>query len=82
MKKGVLKSFAKVTGRYLCQSLFLNKVAGLRSEKETLAQLFSYEICKIFKSTYLQSTSKRLLLFFQSLIFVSYLNSFQVMYIS
>ena len=79
MKKGVLKSFAKVTGRYLCQSLFLNKVAGLRSEKETLAQLFSYEI---FKNTYLQSTSKRLLLFFQSLIFVSYLNSFQVMYIS
>ena len=29
-KKGVLRSFAKVAGKYLCQSLFFNKVAGLR----------------------------------------------------
>ena len=28
-KKGVFKNFAKVTGKHLCQSLFLNKVAGL-----------------------------------------------------
>ena len=28
-KKGVLKNFAKSTGKYLCQSLFFNKVAGL-----------------------------------------------------
>ena len=27
-KKGVLKDFAKFTGKYLCQSLFFNKVAG------------------------------------------------------
>ena len=27
-KKGVLKTFAKLTGKQLCQSLFLNKVAG------------------------------------------------------
>ena len=27
-KKGVLKSFAKFTGKYLRQSLFFNKVAG------------------------------------------------------
>ena len=31
MKKGVLRNFAKFTGKHLCQSLFLNKVAGLRS---------------------------------------------------
>ena len=30
-KKGVLRNFAKFTGKYLCQSLFFNKVAGLRS---------------------------------------------------
>ena len=30
MKKGVLKNFAKFTGKHLCQSLFFNKVAGLR----------------------------------------------------
>ena len=28
--KGVLINIAKFTGQYLCQSLFLNKVAGLR----------------------------------------------------
>ena len=29
-KKGVLGNFAKFTGKYLCQRLFFNKVAGLR----------------------------------------------------
>ena len=29
MKKGVLKKFSKFTGKYLFQSLFFNKVAGL-----------------------------------------------------
>ena len=29
-KKGVLRNFAKFTGKQLYQSLFLNKVAGLR----------------------------------------------------
>ena len=28
-KKGVLKNFAKFTGKHLCQSLFFNKVADL-----------------------------------------------------
>ena len=29
-KKDVLKNFAKFTGKHVCQSLFLNKVADLR----------------------------------------------------
>ena len=29
-KKGVLKNFAKFTGKYLCQIFFFNEVAGLR----------------------------------------------------
>ena len=29
VKKGVLRNFAKFTGKQLCQRLFLNKVAGL-----------------------------------------------------
>ena len=29
-KKGVLRHFAKFTGKHLCQSTFFNKVAGLR----------------------------------------------------
>ena len=29
MKKGVLKAFSKFIGKHLCQSLFVNKFAGL-----------------------------------------------------
>ena len=29
-KNGILRKFAKFTGKHLCQSLFFNKVAGLR----------------------------------------------------
>ena len=31
-KKGVPRNFTKFTGKHLCQSLFFNKVAGLRPE--------------------------------------------------
>ena len=30
IKIGILKNFAKFTGKQLCQSLFFNKIAGLR----------------------------------------------------
>ena len=53
-KKGVLKNFAKFTGKHLCQSLFFIKVAGMKPatlfKKETLAQVFSCEFCEIFKN--------------------------------
>ena len=29
LKKGVLRNFAKFTGKHLCQSLFFNKIAGI-----------------------------------------------------
>ena len=38
-KKGVLRNFAKFTGKHLCQSVFLNKVAGLRREVSQLAKV-------------------------------------------
>ena len=60
MTKGVLGNFTKFTGKHLHQSLFFNKVAGLRPEacnfikKETLAQVFS---CGVnFEKTFLYST--------------------------
>ena len=40
VKKGVLKNFAKFTGKHLCQSLFFNKVAGLRLQKELWHRCF------------------------------------------
>ena len=39
-KKGVLRNFAKFTGKHLCQNLFFNKVACL-----------SCEFCEIFLKT-------------------------------
>ena len=33
IKKGVFRNFTKVTGKHLCQSLFFDKVAGLRHRK-------------------------------------------------
>ena len=60
-RKGVLRNFAKFTGKRPCQGLFFNKNAdlsnsGLRPvtllKKETLAQVFSCEFCKIFKNTF------------------------------
>ena len=50
--KGVLRNFAKFTAKHLCQSLFFNKVAGLRPFfiehlwrliLKTIATLFSIE---------------------------------------
>ena len=61
-KKGVLRNFTKFTGKYLCQSLFVNKVPGLRPKacnfikKETLAQVFSCDFCKISKNTFFYRT--------------------------
>ena len=56
IKKGVLRNFAKFTGKHLCQSLFLNKIAGQRPatllKKKTLAQVFSREFWEISKNTF------------------------------
>ena len=61
-EKGVIRNFIKFTGKQLCQSLFSNKVAGLRPKacnfikRETLAQVFSCEFCEISKKTFFQRT--------------------------
>ena len=34
-KKGVLRNFAKFTGKHLCQGLFFNKVAGAYRKSRT-----------------------------------------------
>ena len=54
-KKGVIRNFAKFTGKHLCQSLFFNKVASLDLQlykKEALAQVFSCEFSEICKKTF------------------------------
>ena len=55
VRKGVLRNFAKFTGKHLRQSLFSNKVAGAACnfiKKETLAQMFSCEFCGISKKAF------------------------------
>ena len=54
VKKGVLRNFAKFTGKHQGQSLFLIKWPQACNfiKKETLAQVFSCEFCEIFKNTF------------------------------
>ena len=65
-KIGALRNFAKFTGKHLCQSIFFNKVAGLRLEtlflKKDSGTVFSCEFCEISENNLLQNTSERLLL--------------------
>ena len=66
VKKGVLRNFAKFTGKHLCQSLFFNKVAGLIPatllEKKLWQRCFPGNFAKFLKTPFLQKTSGRLLL--------------------
>ena len=45
IKEGILRNFAKFTWKHQCHSL-------VPWQKGTLAQVFSYEVCKISKNTF------------------------------
>ena len=66
VKKGVLGNFTKLTGKHLCQSLFFNKVAGLRPAtllKERLwHRCFSANFTKFLKLPFLAEHLQWLLL--------------------
>ena len=67
--KDVLVNFAKFTGKHLCQSLFLNKVAGLRPMIcQGLSAIFiitklQHKSCNIFIIKHLSRTSSEMLSF-------------------
>ena len=56
-EKDVLRNFAKFIRKHLCQSLFFNKAAGLRSltflKKETLAQIFPVNFAKFLRTAFI-----------------------------
>ena len=53
VRQCVLRNFAKLTGKHPCQSLFLIESQPCNFiKKETLAQVFSCEFCKISKNTF------------------------------
>ena len=66
VRKAVLRNFTKFTGKHLCQSLFFNKVAGLRPA--TLLKLrlwhrcFPVNFAKFLRTPILQNTPGRLVL--------------------
>ena len=64
MKKGVLRNFAKFTGKHLGQSLLFNKVAGLRPATLLKGRLwhrcFPVNFAKFVRAPFLQNTSGRL----------------------
>ena len=68
VKKGVLRNFAKFTGKNLCQSLFFNKVAGLWPatllKKRLWQRCFSVNFAGFLGTPFLQNTSRRLYLNF------------------
>ena len=64
--KGVLRNFTKFSGKHLCQSLFFNKVAGLRPatlfKKRLWYRCFPVNFVKFQRTPFLQNTFGRLLL--------------------
>ena len=59
-KKDFHRNCTKFTGKYLCQSVFFDKVAGLRAatllKKEALALVFSCKLCQVCKNTFSYTT--------------------------
>ena len=66
VRKGFLRNFTKFTGKHLCQSLFFNKVTGLRLatllKKKLWLRCFLVIFAKFLRTTFLQKTSGRKLL--------------------
>ena len=60
-KKGVLRSFAKIKGKHLCQSPFFNKVAGLTPatllKKSLWHRCCPVNFAKLLRTRFLQNTS-------------------------
>ena len=65
-KKGVLRNFPKFTGKHLCQSLFLNKVPGLKPstllKKRLWHRCFPVNFAKFLRTPFLTDHFRWLLL--------------------
>ena len=65
-KNGILRNFAKWTGKRLCQRLFFNKIAGARSatllKKSLWQRCCPVNFAKFLRTPFLQNTSGRVFL--------------------
>ena len=61
IKKGVIRNFVKLTGKHMCQSIFFNKVAGLRYatllKKRLWHMCFLVNFARFLRTAFLQNTS-------------------------
>ena len=66
-KKAALRNFTKFTGKHLCQSLFFNKVAGLRpatlSKKRLWRRCFPVNFVKFVRPSFFTEHLRWLLLY-------------------
>ena len=73
IRKGVLRNFAKFTGKRLCQRLFFNNVADLNPatlfKKRLWHRCFTVNFAKFLRTPLLYNTSGRLLLTIDVIIF-------------
>ena len=86
-KESVLKNSINFTGRHLCQSLFLNKVVGLRIatllKTKSGTGLWPCEFCKVFKNFFFTehlwtTASSEILSLDGCLVFIKEKNSEQI----
>ena len=61
VRKGALRNFTKFTGKQQCQSLFFNRVAGLKPA--TLPATLPVNLATFLRTPFLKNTSGRPLLF-------------------
>ena len=58
-KTGIVKGFSKFTGKYLCQSLHFNKIAGLRTaillKNRFRHKCFPVNLAKFLRTRFLQT---------------------------
>ena len=82
VKKGVLRNFAKFKGKHLSQSFFFNKVARFRPATLLIKRLwdrcFPMNFAKFPRTSFLQNTSGRLLLFVEDNWLISSVSFFPV----
>ena len=77
-KKGVLRNFTNFTGKHRCQSLFFNKVAGLRPanllKKSLWHGCFPVNFAKFLRTLFFTEHLRRLVLFIHLDICVKWYN--------
>ena len=71
-RKGVLRNFAKFTGKYLCQCLFFYKTAGLRHL--FLTEHLRWLLQELILVKYSHKRSSRLQMFFETRVLKKFAN--------